>query len=67
MFLLSLVPFLFLDAHYNIIHITFLFFHSEEYSARGYVLFLYAMLLELSYVCMPTFIATIANMDQLFA
>ena len=24
------------------------------------------MLLELSYVCMPTFIATIANMDQLF-
>ena len=32
------------------------------------LLFLYAMLLELSYmyVCMPTFIPTIANMDQLF-
>ena len=29
------------------------------------LLFLYAVLLKLSYVCMPTFIATIANMGQL--
>ena len=34
--------------------------------ASGYLLlFLYAVLLKLSYVCMPTFIATIANMGQL--
>ena len=35
--------------------------------ASGYLLlFLYAVLLKLSYVCMPTFIATIANMGQLY-
>ena len=34
--------------------------------ASGYLLlFVYAVLLKLSYVCMPTFIATIANMGQL--
>ena len=48
----------FLDAHYIIILNSL-----RNIFAAGYLLlFLYAVLLKLSYVCMPTFIATIAKL-----